>query len=205
MGETNGEEWGKVMTLADSFTWFDWWRCVQVRTIPRTNKLCLVLKIWQSPTSEWEKVAGPYCYFPESFSHLPPAAPFSSKSMRYILVQWRRRKKIVLMIAELAQSNNLSAFFFLGHFVKVTTHLSKKKDTHTHIYTYDICQSQFLLARCQVPINPYINLNYQPCKHIEVGKFFKRSFSSFFIFLNCFLNPRHWYTLLHWQLPQRKK
>lgn len=140
MGETNGEGWGKVMTLADSFTWFDWWRCVQVRTIPTTNKLCLVLKIWQSPTSEWEKVAGPYCYFPESFSHLPPQLlHFSSKSMRYILVQWRRRKKIVLMIAELTQVIIYQCFFFfLGHFVKVTTHLSKKKDTYIYLWYLSI-------------------------------------------------------------------
>jgi hypothetical protein len=121
--------------------------------------------------------------------------------MRYILVQWRTRKKIVLMIADLAQVIIYQCSFFWVTLSKLQ-HICQRKRTHMYLWYLSIT---ILLARCQVPIDRYINLNNQPCKHIEVAKFLKRSFGSFLIFLNCCCNPRHWYTLLHWQLPQRKK
>jgi hypothetical protein len=146
------------------------------------------------------RLLGPTATFQNLFPTFPPAAPFSSKSMRYILEQWRRRKKIVLMIAELAQEIFYQCFFFFGVTLSKLQHICQRKRTHI---TYDICQLQFLLAPCQLPIHQPQQSTMQA--HRKWANFLKRSFNSFLILLNCFFNPRLWYTLLHWPLPQRKK
>jgi len=135
-----GRGWGKVMTLADSFTWFDWWRCVQVRTSPTTNKLCLVLKIWQSPTSEsegcWALLLLSRIFFPPS-----PSCSIQFKIHEIHTCAMKNKEENRTDDCWPCTSNNISVFFFLGHFVKVTTHLSKKKDTYVPLIfvNYNFC------------------------------------------------------------------
>ncbi len=161
-----GNKWerggGKVMTLADSFTWFDWWRCVQVRTSPTTNKLCLVLKIWQSPTSKWE---GCWALLLLSRIFFPPSPSCS--------IQFKIHEihtcAIVLMIAELALDIFYHCSFFFGVTLSKFQHICQRK--RTHILPMIFVNNNFCLPDVNFLSTLTSTWSINHCKHIKVGKF----------------------------------
>jgi hypothetical protein len=200
MGETNGEgvggRWWHWLTHSLDLIDDDAYRCVQVQ---RQTNFAWSSRHDNHPRQN-EKVAGPYCYFPESFSHLPPSCSIQFKI--HEIHTWAMKKKEENRTDDCwaCTRNILSVFFFFGVTLSKLQHICQRKRTHI---TYDICQLQFLLAPCQLPIHQPQQSTMQA--HRKWANFLKRSFNSFLILLNCFFNPRLWYTLLHWPLPQRKK
>jgi hypothetical protein len=171
MGETNGERvggrWWHWLTHSLDLIDDDAYRCVQVQ---RQTNFAWSSRHDNHPRQN-EKVAGPYCYFPESFSHLPPSCSIQFKI--HEIHTWAMKKKEENRTDDCwaCTRNILSVFFFFwGHFVKVTTYLSKKKDT------YYLWYLSITIFACPVSTSYTSTSTINHASTSKVGKFFKKKF-----------------------------
>jgi hypothetical protein len=135
MGETNGGgvggRWWHWLTHSLDLIDDDAYRCVQVQ---RQNKLCLVLKIWQSPTSKWE---GCWALLLLSRIFFPPSPScsiqFKIHEIHTCAIWW---------LLSLHKIYFISVFFFLGVTLSKFQHICQRKRTHilpTIFVDYNFC------------------------------------------------------------------
>jgi hypothetical protein len=166
MGRGGGRWWHWLTHSLDLID-DDAYRCVQFQ---RQTNFAWSSRYDNHPRQNERRLLGPTATFQNLFPTFPPSCSIQFKIHEIHTCAMKKKEENRTDDCWAYTSHNLSVFFFFSWVtLSKLQHICQRK--RTHIYTYDICQLQFLLARCQAPINPYINLNYWPCKHIEVGRF----------------------------------